>query len=256
MKKILILLVASCLLSGMSGTVLAGGTEEQVLKSRTAVVKTQQSLLGLELGLIQADIGLKERNKIKIGAEIDTLSSRVDVIETEKGLKDAKLGLETLRTKLENLEAQYNQVDEDLRELRRKERQYLAKLSQLEEELSAMKIQDWLEETGSGFGLGLGVVDGKFVCDIRGKIEKLVIYYEIDGQKDEKTTSYWIGATYPIWKFLNVSFLVGLQTGNFQNYNPTVGIAYHAGKFFLEGRYGFQIGLHPESWGVAGGIYF
>jgi len=84
----------------------------------------------------------------------------------------------------------------------------------------------------------------------------LVIYYEIDGQKDEKTTSYWIGATYPIWKFLNVSFLVGLQTGNFQNYNPTVGIAYHAGKFFLEGRYGFQIGLHPESWGVAGGIYF
>ncbi|PIU46979.1 hypothetical protein COS93_01195 [bacterium (Candidatus Gribaldobacteria) CG07_land_8_20_14_0_80_33_18] len=242
MKKILILI----LVLGVSWTYgFAGEMEKSITKSEKGVVNTQRSLLTTNLKLINTQIQIKETTKGTIEQEISKLE-----------VKKSKDKIGQLKKRLESLQAEYEAVKVELRELRNREAEYLRQLNKLEEEEQAQKTKDWLEETGSGFGLGLGVVDGKFVCDIRGKIEKLVIYYEIDGQKDEKTTSYWIGATYPIWKFLNVSFLVGLQTGNFQNYNPTVGIAYHAGKFFLEGRYGFQIGLHPESWGVAGGIYF
>jgi len=242
MKKILILI----LVLGVSWTYgFAGEMEKSITKSEKRVVNTQRSLLTTNLKLINTQIQIKETTKGTIEQEISKLE-----------VKKSKDKIGQLKKRLESLQAEYEAVKVELRELRNREAEYLRQLNKLEEEEQAQKTKDWLEETGSGFGLGLGVVDGKFVCDIRGKIEKLVIYYEIDGQKDEKTTSYWIGATYPIWKFLNVSFLVGLQTGNFQNYNPTVGIAYHAGKFFLEGRYGFQIGLHPESWGVAGGIYF
>jgi len=253
MKKILILI----LVLGVSWTYgFAGEMEKSITKSEKGVVNTQRSLLTTNLKLINTQIQIKETTKGTIEQEISKLDDDIEKIKTEQEVKKSKDKIGQLKKRLESLQAEYEAVKVELRELRNREAEYLRQLNKLEEEEQAQKTKDWLEETGSGFGLGLGVVDGKFVCDIRGKIEKLVIYYEIDGQKDEKTTSYWIGATYPIWKFLNVSFLVGLQTGNFQNYNPTVGIAYHAGKFFLEGRYGFQIGLHPESWGVAGGIYF
>ena len=253
MKKILILI----LVLGVSWTYgFAGEMEKSITKSEKRVVNTQRSLLTTNLKLINTQIQIKETTKGTIEQEISKLDDDIEKIKTEQEVKKSKDKIGQLKKRLESLQAEYEAVKVELRELRNREAEYLRQLNKLEEEEQAQKTKDWLEETGSGFGLGLGVVDGKFVCDIRGKIEKLVIYYEIDGQKDEKTTSYWIGATYPIWKFVNVSFLVGLQTGNFQNYNPTVGIAYHAGKFFLEGRYGFQIGLHPESWGVAGGIYF
>ena len=252
MKKILILI----LVLGVSWTYGFAGEMESITKSEKGVVNTQRSLLTTNLKLINTQIQIKETTKGTIEQEISNLDDDIEKIKTEQEVKKSKDKIGQLKKRLESLQAEYEAVKVELRELRNREAEYLRQLNKLEEEEQAQKTKDWLEETGSGFGLGLGVVDGKFVCDIRVKIEKLVIYYEIDGQKDEKTTSYWIGATYPIWKFLNVSFLVGLQTGNFQNYNPTVGIAYHAGKFFLEGRYGFQIGLHPESWGVAGGIYF
>ena len=254
MKKILILI----LVLGVSWTYgFAGEMEKSITKSEKGVVNTQRSLLTTNLKLINTQIQIKETTKGTIEQEISKLDDDIEKIKTEQEVKKSKDKIGQLKKRLESLQAEYEAVKVELRELRNREAEYLRQLNKLEEEEQAQKTKDWLEETGSGIGLGVGIADGKVICDLRARIEKFVIFYEIDGTQEYKNNSnYWLGAIYETYKIIGLDLVFGAQTKNFQYYNPVVGLAYSNEKFFLEGRYAIPIGINPQGWMLVGGIKF